>query len=287
MFRPTMLCIFLAAWLAMSASHAQAQAEPLKVMSFNIRYNNAADGVNAWPNRKDWVAEIVQREKPDLLGLQEALAGQIKDLETRLEDYAWYGVGREDGKAKGEYVPIFYRKERFDVLDRGQFWLSETPDEPGSKSWDTSITRLVTWLKLKDKASERELFVANTHYDHIGAKARHESSKLILDKFPKLAGDLPVILTGDFNSGVGSDPYKAITGQGAASTWFLADTRKSSEKEPEGPDSTWNGFRRILPGQQIDFIFTRGLKTESHAILTDEKDGRFPSDHLPVMAVVK
>jgi endonuclease/exonuclease/phosphatase family metal-dependent hydrolase len=145
---------------------------------------------------------------------------------------------------------------------------------------------LVTWLKLKDKASERELFVANTHYDHIGAKARHESSKLILDKFPKLAGDLPVILTGDFNTSPGSAPYKTLTGQEAAATWLLVDTRKASEKEPEGPDSTINGFTRIRPGAQIDFIFTRGLKTASHAILTDEKDGRFPSDHLPVVAVV-
>ena len=279
--------LVLTTLLTLVATSLPAADETVKVMSFNIRYNNAADGENAWPKRKDWVAEIVKREQPDILGLQEAQAGQIEDLEPRLEDYAWYGVGRDDGKAKGEFVPIFYRRDRFEVLDKGQFWLSEKPDEPGSKSWDTSITRLVTWLKLKDKTSERTFFVANTHYDHIGATARHESSKLILEKFPELAGDLPVILTGDFNSSLGSAPYKTITGKDAASTWFLVDTRVACQTEPQGPDSTWNGFRKIQPGAQIDFIFVRGLKCASHAILTDEKDGKFPSDHLPVVAVVE
>jgi endonuclease/exonuclease/phosphatase family metal-dependent hydrolase len=273
--------------LVLVAATLQAADKAVKVMSFNIRYNNKADGENAWPNRKDWVAEIVNREQPDVLGLQEAQAGQIKDLEPRLKDYAWSGVGRDDGKDRGEFVPIFYRRDRFEVLDKGQFWLSEKPNEAGSKGWDAAITRLVTWLKLKDKTSERTFFVANTHYDHIGPTARHESAKLILEKFPQLAGDLPVILTGDFNSSLGSAPYKTITGKDAASTWFLVDARVASQTKPKGPDSTWNGFRKIQPGQQIDFIFTRGLKCASYEVLTDEKDGKFPSDHLPVVAVVE
>ena len=276
----SMLIVVVLSWLLSATNHA---AEPLRVMSFNIRYDNKGDGDNAWPKRKDWVAEIITREKPAVLGLQEALPHQIADLAERLPDYAWFGAGRDDGKHKGEHVPIFYRKERFDVVDKGNFWLSETPDKPGSKSWDTSITRMVSWLKLKDKPNDREIFVANTHFDHIGTKARAESAKLVLAQFPKLAGELPVVLTGDFNTGPTSEPYRILTGKAAVTTWLLADSRTNSKTEPTGPDATWNGFRQISD-QQIDFIFTRGWKTERHAILTDEKDGKFPSDHLPVLA---
>lgn len=259
-------------------------AEPLRVMTFNIRYDTASDKENAWPKRKDWVAEIILREKTDLLGLQESLKHQVTDLAERLPDYAWFGAGRDDGKEKGEFVPIFYRKARFEVLDKGHFWLSETPEEVGSKGWDAAITRMVSWLKLKDKTNDRELLFANTHFDHVGLKARAESARLMLARLPKLAGDLPVILTGDFNTGPQSEPYGILTGKNSAATWLLVDSRVASKTKPAGPDSTWNGFRRIMPEQQIDFIFTRGLKTQRHEIFADEKEGRFPSDHLPVLA---
>ncbi|HTN75956.1 MAG TPA: endonuclease/exonuclease/phosphatase family protein [Pirellulaceae bacterium] len=272
-----MVCVLLGA----SAASA---AEPLRVMSFNIRLDNRGDGENAWPHRKEWVAEILREQKPALFGLQEALPHQITDLAERLKDYAWFGAGRDDGKQKGEAVPVFYRRERFEVLEQGNFWLSETPDVPGSKSWDTSITRMVTWLKLKDKTNDQVLLFANTHFDHQGVKARVESARQVLATLPKLAGDAPVVLTGDFNTGNKSEPYNVLTGKGAAATWLLTDARTISKTKPEGPNSTWNGFRKIQPEQQIDFIFVHGLSVARHAILTDEKDGKFPSDHLPLVA---
>lgn len=261
-------------------------ADSVRVMSFNIRYNNAADGENAWPKRRDWVAEIIREQKVDILGVQESQHGQVDDLEERLPEYAWYGAGRDDGKQAGEYVPLFWKKDRFEAVAKGLFWLSTTPDKPGSKSWDTAITRMVTWAKLKDKVSGKTLFVANTHFDHRGVEARKESAKLLLEQLPKLAGDLPVILTGDFNCLPTSDPYAVLIGKQGQPAWRLEDTRVASKNKPEGPNSTWNGFKRIVPDQQIDFIFTRGLDTESHAILETVKDGKFASDHLPVLAEV-
>lgn len=261
--------------------------DTMRVMSFNIRYDNKADGENAWPHRRDWVAEVIREEKVDIVGLQEALGRQVKDLEERLPDYAWFGAGRDDGKAQGEMVPVFYKKDRFEVLDSGHFWLSTTPEVPGSKGWDAAITRMVTWLKLKDKSTGKSLLFANTHFDHVGVEARKESAKLALEKLPKLAGGLPVVLTGDFNSLPSSAAYATLTGKQSVATWLLVDSRKASKTEPTGPDSTWNGFERIRPEQQIDFIFTRGLNTESHAILETIRDGKFASDHLPVVAVLK
>jgi endonuclease/exonuclease/phosphatase family metal-dependent hydrolase len=262
-----------------------AEEHGLRVMTFNIRYDTASDGENAWPQRRDWVAEIVREQKVDLLGVQEALARQIADLESRLPEYAWLGAGRDDGRSRGEYVPLFWRKERFEALDQGHFWLSTTPDRPGSRDWDAAITRMVTWAKLKDKQSGQTLLVANTHFDHRGAEARRESAKLLLRKLPELAGDLPVILTGDFNTTPSSEPYAILTGRDAAAdAWRLVDTRAASRTKPQGPNSTWNGFTRIVPDQQIDFILTRGLATHSHAILETVRDGKFASDHLPVLA---
>jgi endonuclease/exonuclease/phosphatase family metal-dependent hydrolase len=272
--------------LLMSATQSLA-ADALRVMTFNIRYNNAADGENAWPKRRDWVAEIIREQKVDILGVQEAQAGQVRDLEERLQDYTWHGAGRDDGKTKGEYVPLFWRKDRFEVVDKGHFWLSKTPDVAGSTSWDTAITRMVTWAKLKDRTSDRTILVANTHFDHRGVEARKESAKLLLQQLPKLAGELPVILTGDFNCLPTSAPYATVTGKQSVSTWILQDTRQNSMTQPTGPDSTWNGFSKIMPEQQIDFIFTRGFKTRSHAILETVRDGKFASDHLPVLAEIE
>lgn len=282
-----MRILLLLAVILVAVSSARAEENALRVMTFNIRYDTKSDGENAWPHRKDWVAEIIREQRPDVIGLQEVLGHQLKDLEQRLSEYASHGAGRDDGKEAGEHVPLLYKKERFEVLDRGHFWLSETPEAPGSKSWDTSITRMTSWLKLKDKATAKTLLVANTHFDHKGKQARTESAKLLLERLAKLAGDAPVVLTGDFNTLPDSEPYAILTGKGAASTWILTDTRRASKQEPEGPNSTWNAFRRVMPEQQIDFIFTRGLTTQSHAILVTERDGKFASDHLPVMTELR
>jgi endonuclease/exonuclease/phosphatase family metal-dependent hydrolase len=258
----------------------------LRVMTFNIRYDNPGDGRNAWPLRRDWVAQIIRERRCDLAGLQEALPGQIADLENRLAEYAWYGVGRDDGKRGGESTPIFYRKARFERLDEGAFWLSETPDEPGSKSWDTAITRVAVWLKLQDRETGQTFFVFNTHFDHRGTEARRESAKLLLRRIPEIAGDAPMVLTGDFNCTPNTQPYKTLTAEPQTSGgWRLRDAFTASASDPLGPTGTWNGFDQIVPGQRIDYLFVGpGFRVISHKTIDETREGRFPSDHLPVMA---
>lgn len=266
-----------------------------RVMSFNIRYDNPGDGTNAWPLRRDAVAELIKTERPDIAGLQEALLSQIDDLQTRLPSYDWHGVGRDDGKQRGEFVPIFYRRDRFEPLDTGTFWLSETPNLPGSKSWDAAITRLVTWMKLKDKLTGRTLYAFNTHFDHLGWQARIASAHLLLSEMRRIAGDAPVVLTGDFNTVPSSTPYRIITtgisdnaeSGGEQSESHLDDARRISAAAPIGPNSTWNGFQEVLAGRQIDFIFVRGIRVITHAIVDERPNGRFLSDHLPVWADLK
>lgn len=272
--------------LSMTATRGD---EALRLMTFNIRYNNPADGENAWPNRRDWVAQIVRERNTDLVGMQEALPGQIADLEQRLPDYAWHGVGRDDGKRGGEHTPIFYRKSRFEVLDQGAFWLSEQPEQPGSKGWDTAITRVTVWLKLKDRTTGKELFAFNTHFDHVGREARLQSAKLMLRKISQIAGQSPVVLTGDFNCTPTSPPYMALTAKTETDgALTLHDSREISKTKPQGPDTTWNGFDRIVPDRRIDFVFvTPGVDVLSHTTLDESREGRFPSDHLPVLTALQ
>jgi endonuclease/exonuclease/phosphatase family metal-dependent hydrolase len=264
-------------------------AAMLRVLTFNIRYNNPGDGPNAWPLRRDWVAEIIRERKTDLVGMQEALPGQIADLEERLPEYAWYGVGRDDGKHGGEHTPIFYRKDRLERLDQGAFWLSETPEKPGSKSWDTAITRVAVWLKLKDRKTGQTFFAFNTHFDHRGQEARRESAKLTLRKIHEIAGDAPVVLTGDFNGTPDSPPYKLLTAEPETDGAFrLRDAFSASANQPRGPTGTWNGFDRIVPGRRIDYILvTPMVQVVSHTTIDESRDERFPSDHLPVLAEVR
>lgn len=276
---------------ALSAQEAnEGQAESgdtdIDVMTFNIRYNNPRDGDDAWPHRKDIVADVIKEFEADLIGMQEARPEQIKDLEERLPDHAWFGAGRDDGKSKGEHVPIFYRKDRFEILDSGHFWLSETPEIPGSMSWDTAITRMATWLKLRDRDTERELFVLNTHFDHIGSEARKQSAIVIQRQVAKLAADLPVVITGDFNCGDKDAPYLQLTEAEDESDRFK-DSRAECNAVA-GPDSTWNGFDKIIPGRRIDFIFVKGgWWVIKHQTIDKQVDGHFPSDHLPVCASLR
>jgi endonuclease/exonuclease/phosphatase family metal-dependent hydrolase len=278
MIRPLPLLILAAAVSWQSSSAAQS----LQVMTWNIRYDNAGDGENRWRNRKDWVAEIVRREKVDLVGFQEVLAGQSKDLQDRLPEMRSYGVGRDDGKNAGEMVPIFYRQERFELLDQGTFWLSPTPDKPGSKGWDAAITRITGWLKLKDRETKETFFVLNAHFDHRGNEARRESAALIVKQIREQFAEHPVIFLGDLNSLPDSAAYKTLTGDEAGKS-PLRDAYVHA-KAKEGPDSTWNGFQKIAPGNQIDYLFVgEQIGVEELRTLTDQRDGKFPSDHLPVV----
>ncbi len=258
----------------------------LRVMSFNIRYNNPRDSANAWPNRKDMAASMIRFHHADLAGLQEALKGQIDDLVERLPEYGWFGVGRDDAKEEGEFSAIFYRRDRFELLEESTFWLSEEPEVIGSKGWDAAITRIVTWGKLRDRSTGKVFFYFNTHFDHRGVRAREESASLLLTKTKEIAGTTPVIVTGDFNSSESSEPYRILTE--SAGRESLQDARYLSVHGHHGPTGTMSSFRVAgTPGRKIDHIFVKnGVRVLQHGVLSDTWDGRFPSDHLPVLAEV-
>ncbi|WP_421946418.1 endonuclease/exonuclease/phosphatase family protein [Phaeodactylibacter xiamenensis] len=261
-------------------------AQPVNVMTFNIRYPNPDDGVNYWPNRKEKVASIIRFHQADIIGVQEAFRAQLDEISTMLPEYEWVGHCRTDGSLQpdpdNEFSAILYRYARFEKLNGGTFWLSPTPNEAGSKGWDAALPRVATWVKLRDKRNEGVFFVFNTHFDHRGDTARLESAKLILRKIRSIAGEAPVMLTGDFNCGPGSLPYNAIT----AANSPVEDAMHRSEMPHHGPNATWtDSFKVPGTGERIDYIFvTRGVIVHRHAALSESWGGRLPSDHLPVFA---
>jgi endonuclease/exonuclease/phosphatase family metal-dependent hydrolase len=267
---------------------AEDKSASLRVVTYNIRYDNPGDGPNVWANRKGAMVEYLKSTKADLVGLQEVLPQQRDYLAGELTDYTAYSVGRDDGE-KGEATPILFRKDRFELLDKGSFWLSTTPDKPGSKGWDAGLPRVVSWVKLQDKASGRPLLFVNTHFDNRGVEARLESAKLLVAKIAELDGagkeTLPVVLTGDFNCTAKQPPYAAIAGDEAGEAKLL-DAQFISQKPHAGGDSTSNSFQELRPGAKIDFIFVRGLSVASHQIDDPRVEGRFVSDHQPVTAEV-
>ena len=255
----------------------------VRVMSFNIRYNTPDDGEDAWPNRKDMVAGVIQFHRADFAGLQEALLEQIEDLETRLPDYEWFGVGRADGITEGEYTPIFYRPDRFELIEYDTFWLSETPEMPGSKSWDAAIERIATWGIFRDLRTDNRFVLLNTHFDHIGQEARQESAELILSRLDSISSELPTIVTGDFNTTPDTEPYRILT----TSDSGLRDAFGATEYPHYGPTSTWSGFEGVTSDRRIDYVFVSdGVDVLRHGILSETVNGRFPSDHLPVLAEI-
>ena len=273
------------------ASHAPARDRTyVRVMTFNIRYDEPRDKENAWPNRKELVAGMIRFHHADLVGVQEALKRQLSDLDVLLPDYAWLGVGRGDGKAAGEFSAIFYRKARFKPLQSSTFWLSETPQVPSS-GWDASYPRIVTWVKFQDLETAKIFFHFNTHFDHRGVQARTESARLLLKRIREMAGNLPVVVTGDFNFTESSDGYQILTGKHAETSSSahpsLQDARYISQHGHYGPTSTFNEFKALIPERKIDYVFVKGnIRVLQHGVLSDTWDGRFPSDHLPVLAEI-
>lgn len=258
------------------------QAETLRVVTYNIRYANPGDGLDVWENRVEAVSAFLAEN--DILGLQEVTFSQLQDLEKRLPDFAWYGVGRDDGRHGGEHAVIFYRSDRLEAVDQGTFWLSENPEQVGVAGWDAALPRTCTWMVLRDRVRGNSLLVANTHYDHRGELARRHSGKLVLNRLREKAGKLPVILLGDFNCQPESDPYRELTSDG-----YFVDGRSVSAQAPLGPNSTWNGFMEIQPERVIDHIFLHGDVTVQLLETLDPKTaaGRFASDHLPVRALIE
>jgi len=284
--RSIVVLIILAFCVSTSATPLQtSEASYVRVMTFNIRYDEPRDKENAWPNRKQLVASMILFHHADIVGVQEALKSQLVDLAKLLPDYSWVGVGRADGKDGGEFSAIFYRKARLKSLENSTFWLSETPQVP-STGWDAALPRIVTWAKFQDLQTHKNFFLFNTHFDHRGERARTESARLLLARVGQMAGDLPVVVTGDFNFTESAEGYQILTGKNAnTSRSVLRDARYISEREHHGPTSTFNEFKALVPGKKIDYVFVKGsIRVLQHAALADTWDGRFPSDHLPVLA---
>ena len=273
-------------FLGPGMARIQDEGMGINVMSFNIRYDNPRDGENAWPRRQDLVARTITFHRADICGMQEALKHQIEDLERLLPGYGWIGKGRADGESKGEYCPIFYNRERFEVVDSSTFWLSEAPDEPGSRSWDSSLPRIVTWIEFKDLFLERTFFLFNTHFDHRGSEARKNSASLLMREIDKISGAEPAVVTGDFNCSPESPPYNILV-SGVDGKPGLRDAFLEA-KAPYGGTQTFNGFNdEIRPGSRIDFIFVGPSVTVLRfGIFADRWDGRFVSDHYPVLAEI-
>lgn len=282
---------------------------PILVGSYNVRYDNPNDGVNVWANRKEHVKALIQFHDWDIFGTQEAMINQVKGI-AELQQYAWYGKGRDDGKEAGEHCAIFYKKDRFKLLVSGDFWLSETPDKP-TIGWDSRVNkRVCTWARFRDLQSKKEFYFISVHFDNLGAVARRESAKLMVVKIKEIAKDLPVICVGDLNS-------TPETEQIATLQTILKDAYKITEQPPYGPEGTSSGFgfdplraRRMdslavqrqlktgvapnasNPGRtrsnRIDYIFVNDqVSVLKYGVITDFYGQQsYPSDHFPIMAKI-
>jgi endonuclease/exonuclease/phosphatase family metal-dependent hydrolase len=259
-------------------------AQHLNVMTFNIRYNTERDSLNAWPYRKDKAASQVLFHETHILGVQEALYGQITDLLGQLVNFKFVGVGRDDGKTAGEFSAILYDTTRLQLLQSSTFWLSQTPAVPGSKSWDAAITRIVTWARFRDRKTKKVLYLFNTHFDHIGKIARKESAMLLKEKVAGIAGNTPVIITGDFNATPSDEPIRVLTDTTDARSF--TDTKAISVAPHFGPSGTFNAFQsKEISDDPIDYIFAKKkVKVLKHGTLSQTWAGRFSSDHFPVFA---
>ncbi len=261
----------------------------VRVMSFNIRYGSAKDGKDHWSQRKDLVAHAINSFEPDLLGTQETMRFQSTFLQKQLPNHTAFGRTRDASGDAGEQCTIFYRTDRFTKIGAGHFWLSESPDTPGVKSWDAALPRMVTWLCLRDaQRPEQPICIFNTHFDHRGKQARQESAKLLAKKSAEIArshGNAHVIVTGDFNSGEDDAPYRNLLEE-QPNGWN--DTYRTAHPERNAHEGTFNGFRGTDDGARIDWIFAdaRWL-VQSAEIVRWNQDGRYPSDHCPVTAVLK
>lgn len=256
----------------------------LRVMSFNVRNSNAHDGANAWPDRKALFVQTIRETNADLVGFQEVLFQQHEDIQNAFPDYTLVGVGRNDGKTAGEYSCIMFRNSRFDSLKSGTFWLSPEPDKVASVGWDAGLTRICTWVVLRDKSTGQEFLIANTHFDDRGELARRESAKLLIHQLPQIAGNLPIILTGDFNTTEDDPCYQTLVSP--SDPISLADSFREVHPTRSANEASFHGFRGATHGSRIDWILhSPRFATISAGIDHHHSpDGSYPSDHFPVTA---
>ena len=279
------LIAFMFFFLICFGGIAQEGDDNFTIMSYNIRWNSPDDGVNVWDNRKEWLTESIEFFEGEIVGAQEVTHTQLQDMKDLLPNYESVGVGREGG-TKGEYSPIFYNKERFEVLESDTFWLSENPEEVGSKSWDSSLPRIVTWARFEDKNTGKEFYFFNTHFDHRGEVARNKSAEIITEKIEEIVGDEPVILTGDLNTAPDSEPYNILLDQEMEDTYSNLD-----ESQIYTPGYTFNSWDIEAKGDRhrIDYVFYKGeeLSPVKYHVLDGQRGKRFISDHFPVIVEFK
>lgn len=289
--------LFIAFYLAESALFARAAAEPdeLRVMSFNIRFSQPGRSEEASENnwadakypRRERAIRVIRESRPDLLGVQEARELQVNDLRKALPDYSFYGIGRDDGKTAGEFSGIFYRKDRFTKKDAGSFWLSATPEKPGTSFYPAfdACPRIASWVRLTDDKAHCEFVLLNMHWDHISEEARQKSAALVRERLEKIAKDIPTIVMGDLNSHEDTSAFKELTGD---TGHMLADTFRELHPKRSPNEASFDDWKGTIKGSRIDFILHTGEFSPVAAdIVRTNYDGRWPSDHYPVTATLK
>ncbi|OAQ39134.1 endonuclease [Pedobacter psychrophilus] len=258
------------------------KAQNLTVGTYNLRLETSSDVGNLWKDRRMAVSSLIRFHDFDILGIQEAFKNQIQDVLTALPNYAVYGKGRDDGQDAGEHSAIFYKKDKFELLDKGDFWLSETPETP-SLGWDaTCCKRICSWVYIKDKITKKKFYVFNAHYDHQGVIARKESSKLIISKIELIAGKNPAVFMGDLNGNHDSEPYEIIE-----KSDLLIDSY-TQVKYPYANNNSFQNFGKSVTGTAIiDHVFvSKHFTTSNWGVLTDTYQGKYPSDHCPVLVKI-
>jgi len=266
----------------------------MKVVSYNIRYGTAKDGSNNWENRRQTVFASLKAQDPDLVGLQEALRFQIDEILEVMPRFQLAGVGRDDGKSKGEYSAVLYDSGRFKLLDSSTFWYSDAPEVPGSKSWGNSIPRICTWARLRDKRTDSHFYLFNTHFDHRSQPSREKSAQALVEVIRLRDHQDPVIVTGDFNAGEENPAIRYLKGERnsepgegrEAETLYLVDTFRAIHPDADQV-GTFSGFKGLKEGEKIDYVFvTPETQIFSAEIDRFSLNGRYPSDHYPVTATI-
>ncbi|MCR2823431.1 endonuclease/exonuclease/phosphatase family protein [Lederbergia panacisoli] len=253
----------------------------IRIMTYNVR-NDCDAPPNSWNERKVLIRDLIKRESPDIIGTQECKFNQVQDLDELLEEYNWIGLGREGG-SKGEFMAIFYKKSRFQVTEYDHFWLSDTPDVIGSSTWGNDCTRMATWVHFLDKRTNQSFYHLNTHLDHVSENARVKGSELIVKQSEAFDSSAPIFITGDFNTVAESDSHKVFLKGDFIDTWDSAIERIHEEL------GSFNNFNDPTGGEgRIDWILYRGdVKVGTLKIVNDQINGRFPSDHFPIVVDIE
>jgi endonuclease/exonuclease/phosphatase family metal-dependent hydrolase len=283
LFLGVLTATFVLPSLASAADTARASASEFVIATYNLRFAGS-EAPNAWPDRRPVVKALLDRYQPDLIGTQEGLYQQLKDIAADQPAYDWIGLGR-DGGSRGEFMAIFYRRDRFEPLEYDHFWLSDTPEVIASSTWGNNVRRMVTWVRFRDRVTAREFYFWNTHLDHEVQVAREKAADLIRQRIGRLPADVPLFLVGDFNSiAVANRAYDILTKEaGLTDTWFAARERRNEDA------NSFTGFGPLRrEGERIDWILARGaIDVRATELVTFRQGDQWPSDHLPVVAWVR